>query len=331
MSFVPARWSAPGGYREFLRIAFPLILSTASWSLQHFVDRVFLTWYSTEALAASLPAGMTSFVVVSLFLGTASYTNTFVAQYVGAGRPERVGAALWQGVYLSVLAGLACLAVAAAAEPLFAAVGHDPGVRAGEVVYFRILCYGVFPLILSTVLSCFYSGRGRTWTVLGVNAVATAVNVVLDYGLIFGRLGMPEMGIAGAAWATNASAAASALLFLALLSRPDYRRRFGTWSLWRLDAPLFARLLRYGGPSGLNFMIDIFAFSLFVLLVGRVGTLELTATNLAFNINSLAFMPLIGAGVGLSTMVGQRLGKDDPDGAEYCTWTGFHLAVGYMA
>ena len=78
---IRSRWTAPGGYREFLVIAFPMILSTASLSIQHFVDRVFLTWYSTDALAASLPAAMPNFVFVSLFLGMAGYVNTFVAQY----------------------------------------------------------------------------------------------------------------------------------------------------------------------------------------------------------------------------------------------------------
>ena len=85
------RWRAEGGYREFLGIALPLILSTASWSIQHFVDRVFLTWHSTEALAAALPAGMANFTFIALFMGTAQYVNTFVAQYIGARRPERVG------------------------------------------------------------------------------------------------------------------------------------------------------------------------------------------------------------------------------------------------
>ena len=324
-----SRWSAPGGYREFLRIAFPLILSTASWSIQHFVDRVFLTWHSTDALAASLPAGLTSFVFVSFFLGMAGYVNTFVAQYVGAGRPERVGAALWQGGYVAIMSAAAGLLVALLAVPIFDLVGHEERIRANEVVYFRILCWGMGPLILSTSLSCFYSGRGRTWSVLGVNAAATGVNIVLDYGLIFGHWGLPEMGLRGAAWATNTAATFAACLYLLLLARPSHRRRFATYAAWRLDRALFGRLLRFGGANGVNFMLDIFSFTFFVLIVGRVGTLELTASNLAFNINSLAFMPLIGAGIGLSTMVGQRLGADAPDAAEYCTWSGLHLALAY--
>lgn len=330
LSYLRNRWRADGGYREFLVIATPLVLSTASWSIQHFVDRVFLTWYSTEALAAAMPAGMVSFVIMSLFLGTATYVNTFVAQYVGAGHPERVGPAIWQGVYMSLGSGAVGLAAAGFSAPLFDIVGHDVAIRDEEVVYFRVLCYGIFPAILASTLSCFYSGRGRTWTVLGVSAGATVVNIALNYGLIFGAWGMPEWGIRGAAVATNLSALFTAIVYIALIMQSDHRRAFATLEGWRPDRDLFGRLLRFGGPNGLNFMLDILAFSFFILVIGRVGILELTATNLAFNINTLSFMPLIGAGIAVSTMVGQRLGRDEPDAAEYCAWTGFHLAVGYM-
>jgi len=327
---VQRRWNAEGGYREFLLLAFPLILSTASWSIQHFVDRVFLTWYSTAALAAALPAGLTNFIFLSFFLGVAQYANTFVAQYGGAGRPERVGPAVWQGVYLALLSGVCGMGLALFSDPLFALVGHDPAIRQEEITYFRVLCYGIGPFVLSTAGSCFFSGRGQTWTVLWVNVAGTAINVVLDYCLIFGKWGFPAWGIRGAAWATNLSSVGAALLFFGLMLRQSYRREYATLRGWKPDAELLRRLLRFGGPNGLNFMLDILSFSLFVLLVGRIGTVELAATNLAFNINSLAFMPLIGGGIAVSTMVGQRLGQNRPEAAEYCTWTGFHLALFYM-
>ena len=91
---------AEGGYRQILLIAFPLILSTGSWSLQHFVDRMFLAWYSPAALAASTPAGILNYTLMSLFIGTAGYVSTFVAQYIGAGRDERIGPTVWQGLYV---------------------------------------------------------------------------------------------------------------------------------------------------------------------------------------------------------------------------------------
>ncbi len=330
ITYIRHRWSASGGYREFLVIAFPLILSTATWSIQHFIDRVFLTWYSTEALAAALPAGMTNFIFVSLFLGTATYINTFIAQYIGSGRSERVGPAVWQGVYLAVISVIFGLGLSFIATPLFDWIGHEEVIRNNEATYFRILCYGIGPLILSASMSCFYSGRGKTWTILCVNLIATSINFILDYGLIFGHWGLPAWGIRGAALATIIGTLSSALMYLILILQPQYREQFATLSGWKLDIKLFLRLLRFGGPNGVNFMLDILSFSFFVLIVGRLGIIELAATNLAFNINSLAFMPLIGAGIAMTTLVGQRLGRNKPEEAEYCTWSGFHITLIYM-
>ena len=323
MGRIARRWGAAGGYREFLGIALPLILSTASWSIQHFVDRVFLSWYSTEALAAALPAGMANFTFISLFMGTAQYANTFVAQYMGARRLTRVGPAVWQGAYVALFSGLLALLPAAFAGELFAFIGHDPGIRAAETQYFRILCYGTGPQVLSTAFSCFFSGRGQTWVVLAVNVVAISVNIICDYALIFGHWGLPELGIVGAAWATNIGLVVSALCFAVLFLGPRYRSEYATLRGWKPDLKLLLRLLRFGGPNGVNFMLDIMAFTFFLFIVGRLGPIPLAATNLAFHINSLAFMPLIGCSIAVSTMVGQRLGRDQPEAAEYCTWSGF--------
>src|ERR1700690_2919603 len=90
-------WNPPSGVCEVVRGALPLMVSTSSWTLMQFIDRLFLMAYSPDAMAASLPAGMLSFVTVCIFLGIAAYVNTFVAQYHGAGHPERIGLAVWQG------------------------------------------------------------------------------------------------------------------------------------------------------------------------------------------------------------------------------------------
>ena len=84
MKYLKSKWKSDGGYREVLVVAIPLILSTATWSIQHFVDRMFLTWYSPETIAAAMPAGMLNFTIISIFMGTAGYVSTFVAQYYGA-------------------------------------------------------------------------------------------------------------------------------------------------------------------------------------------------------------------------------------------------------
>jgi len=331
MRQLKSRWKTPGGYREVLAVAVPLVLSTATWSVQHFVDRMFLTWYSPEAIAAAMPAGMLSFTVISLFMGTAGYVSTFVAQYYGAGRRHRIGPALWQGIYISLIGGLVMLCIIPLAEPAFRLIGHSRSIQPNEVVYFQTMCLGGGAYIGSYALSGFYSGRGKTWPVMWVNAATTVVNLVLDYVLIFGRMGFPELGIRGAAIATVAAGVFSMLVFLALLLSGGNESEYHTRSGWRFEQGLFRRLLRYGFPSGMQFFLEIAGFTGFVLVVGRLGTASLAATNIAFNINTLAFMPMIGCGIAISVLVGQYLGARKPEIAQTATYSGFQVTFFYMA
>lgn len=327
---VSSRWSGVGGYKEVLKIAGPLILSMGSWSLMHFIDRIFLTWYSAEALAASLPAGLLSFAFGSFFMGTAGYVNTFVAQYYGAKQFDKVGSAIWQGIYFSVVAGVLMLALLPGAVWIFDATGHPEELRALEVVYFRILTGGIGATFIMSAVSTFFSGRGDTWLVFGVNVVVVALNIVLDYAWIFGYWGFPREGIAGAAYATVIAQVLGCVLFFAFMLRKPFRQKYHTLKGWRFNWVMFKRLWKFGAPNGLQFMVEIMGFSLFVLLVGRLGTLELAATNLAFNINTLAFVPMLGVGIAVSTLVGQYLGDNQPEPAERSTYSALHLSLFYM-
>ena len=324
------RWRRQNGYRQILVIAIPLILSTASWSIKLFVDRVLLSWYSADALAASLPAGMLNFALMSLFIGTAGYTSTFVAQFYGARRFERIGPAVWQGFYVAIFGGAVLVALIPFAGQFFDFVGHDPAVARLEVTYFRILAVGAMPAIASAAMAGFFSGRGHTWPVLWVNVMSAAVNIALDYVLIFGHWGFPELGMAGAAWATVASSSAQLLTFIFLLRRPDHNLRYNALKGWRFERVLFGRLMRFGFPNGLQFFIEMIGFAAFVLFMGRLGTDALAASNLALNINLLAFMPMIGVGIAVSVMVGQSLGSNRPDLAERGVSAALHIAFLYM-
>ncbi len=288
-------WNCEGGYREVLKIAFTLIISTGAVSVQHFVDRMFLTWYSSEAIAAVTPAGMVNFTIMSLFIGTAIYVTTFVAQYFGAGQDDKIGPAIWQGIYVALIGGLVLLILIPFAEKFFDLVGHEELVRYYETRYFQILCLGAAPAIAASAMSGFFSGRGETKIVMWVNVFATGVNIILDYILIFGNFGFPELGVTGAAIATISSYCCVFLIYFGLFSSRANNTRYGTLSGWRLDVDLFRRIMIYGFPNGVQFFLDISGFTIFILLVGRMGTIYLAATNIAFNINSLAFLPMITA------------------------------------
>lgn len=322
-------WTRPCGGRAVLALALPLIISMASWTVMNFTDRMFLLWYSTPSVAAALPAGMLQFTVLCLPLGIASYVNTFVAQYHGAGRPHRMGPAVWQGVWIGLLAAPLFLATIPLAPRLFQLAGHQAEIARQETIYYQVMTCGAAGSVIAGALASFFTGRGVTRVVMLVDSSAALLNVVLDYAWIFGHWGLPELGIAGAAWATVVSIWSRVAIYGLLLARPSYRQTYGFGTGWRVDPALVRRLLRYGGPNGLQLLVEISAFSLFLLLVGRLGEESLAATTLAFNVNSLVFVPMLGLGVALTTLVGQELGQDRPHLAARGAWTSFVLAGAY--
>ena len=324
-------WRGPGGGREVLAIAYPLILSQMSYTLETFLDRVFLTWYSPEAVAGAVTGVFSTWAPMGLCIGTAEYLTTFVAQYSGAGRPERVGPAVWQGIYFALLAGALIASLNPLAGPLFALAGHEATLQMHEVTYSRILMIGAFPIILMAALSTFFAGRGQTGVILKVNLLSAEVDVVLNYLWIFGHAGFPRAGVAGAAWSTVVAQALGAVVFLALILRAEFRRAYATLTGWRFEPALFWRLLRFGFPAGLQTSVEIVAFAIFLLIVGRFGVAPLAASSLAFSLNMIVFMPTLGIGVAVSSLVGRYLGGERPDLAERSTWSGLRISMVYMS
>jgi MATE family multidrug resistance protein len=313
-----------------LVLAYPLILSHITFTVQVFMDRLFLTWYSVEAVAGAVTGLFVTWALVSLFLGTGEYLTAFIAQYLGAGRPWRVGPAIWQGIYFSVAAGVVLAVLHPLSGPLFALAGHDPLVQAHEVTYSRILMLGGLPIVLMATTATFFTGRGRTKVVLVVNASVTALDMALNYLWIFGHGGFPRAGVAGAALSTVLAQAVGAAVYLALVFAPAHRRQYGTGRSWRLEWPLLGRLLRFGLPTGLQYAAEIMAFAVFMMIVGRIGTAELAASGLAFNLNMIVFFPAIGLGVAVSTLVARYLGAEQPAVAERAVWSALWMSQAYM-
>jgi len=323
-------WRRPGGYREVFKISLPLIISMSSHTVMLFTDRLFLGRYALDTLAASVPAGSLAFMFMCFFMGVVEFTNTFVAQYVGAHLSRRVGSALWQGIYLALAAGILLAGLAFVGESLFRLAGHAPRIQELETVYFRILMLGAVFGLLQNALSCFYSGRGLTMPIMVVNVIGVALNVPLNYLLINGYWGFPELGMSGSALATVASSAVMLLLYIVVVFREQNDRVYGVRRMWAFDRVLFGRLLKFGTPAGIQFFVDFFGFTIFLLMVGRLGRDALAATNIACSINLLAFMPMIGFSIAVSTLVGQAIGRGCPEDGVAATRSALHLTCAYM-
>ena len=322
--------SGPGGYVEVVKVAGPLIAATASITVTLFADRMFLSWYGQAAVAAATPAGITFFTICSLFMGTAQYVNTIVAQHYGAGDYRACSRAVWQGMIFSAAAAPLILACIPLGSLIFNWGGHGEKLIRLENQYFSILMMGGMLLPVHASLAAFFSGRGKTWIVMWGHVLGNAANIVLDYILIFGRLGFPEMGIRGAAIASAVTMIIPAVFWLTLILSARYQEKYKTRKEFRFDRRLFSMLLRFGGPSGVQFFLDVAAFAVFVILIGRLGEHELAASNNVLSIEMLSFLPMVGMSIATATLVGNYIGSQQLHLAEQSVSSALKLALGYM-
>ncbi len=237
---------------------------------------------------------------------------------------------MWQGIYIGVFGSIIVALFYPLAPLIFNNIGHAAELQPLEITFFQILCLGSAGPIVSAVLAGFFSGQNKNWPVMWANLLTTLINIILDYFLIFGHAGFPRMGIAGAAWATVIAGIFPVCFYIFLMFSSENDKKFSTRSGYKIDLKLIKRLLMFGLPSGIQFFIDVAGFSLFLLVIGRLGITQLAATNIAFNINTVAFMPMMGTGIAISMLVGQYLGNNEEKLAQRSAYSGFHLTILYM-
>ena len=346
-NFLSHWWSQPAGCREVLKIAIPMIISSGAWAIMNFADRAMLTWYSGNtaavfanatdvpgvpvgsATAAAAAAGSLFFVMTSLPFGIAMMVNTFVAQYYGAGQHRHIGPIVWQGIFF----GMAVAPLYLLAKPLFLVIfhqmGHDPVLFVLEERYLHYALFAVGANVAGEAVAALFVGRGKTQTVMIVNVSAVLLNILLDYLMIFGKWGLPEMGVGGASLATTICVWLRFFAFFTLIFITTGKRdQFGFLNGCRIDFPLMRRLMRFGLPGGIEFFMENAGFGAFILLMGKISTQAMAATSIAFSLNALSFLPLIGMGIAVMSMVGRYLGENKPELAQRATLTA--LALGTM-
>jgi putative MATE family efflux protein len=294
----------PGGFREVADLAYPVVLTQMS----AMVGRLGATELASVGFGA-----IWLWTLFSLFYGTASGVQTFVAQADGAGESGSCGRWTWQGLYTLLPAATLTVAVLATqVERAVAALGPSPEMQSAAAAYISTRLVGEVGFTAVMVLTSFFRGLGDTRTPLYVSLGANAVNAVLDYGLIFGELGMPRWGVAGAGAATAAGQwIAAASLFMAFRRR-SLRQRYGTEPV-APRASEIRRFLRTGAPIGGQWCIAMTSFAVFTTVVARMGDTSMAASQAFLMLLSLSFMQAIGVSIASSTLVGRYVGARDPD------------------
>lgn len=332
-------WTRPCGGLEVMRLAVPLIISAGSLSLMTFTDRLFLMWFHRDTMTASMQAGLTFWMVVSLFHATAAYATAFVAQYHGCGHYERIGPVVWQGLYFSLFLAPLYIVGEPAIQALFDLFGHDPALARYERAYMHLLLWSAGAAIACESLASFFYGLEKMRVVMYVNIAMVLLNVVLDAGLIFGYCGLPRWGLEGAAIATVISQWVRLLLLFVLVLREDgWECKYNFRTGFALNLRLLGRMLYYGVASGVQVFADAAAFTVFVLLISSetfaangLGKDAGNASSIAFTLNMFTFLPIVGTGIAVTTLVGNQIGHKRPNLAARAAITAFTIGTVYSA
>jgi MATE family multidrug resistance protein len=316
----------PGGLREVATLAYPVVLTQISITTMHLVDSAMVGRLGPSELAAVGFGGVWIWTALCFFIGTTNSVQTFVSQDFGAERHDRCGFWAWQGLWAAVpMVAIGVGTLLLFLEPLLQWLAPSDLMRPLAQSYMSQRLLGSVGLTAATVYSCFFRGLGDTRTPMYATILANLVNVVFDYGLIFGRLGMPEWGVAGAGTAT---ALGEWVYFFALLwafHRREVHHRYAT-GLAPVDRGAIRRLLRTGFPIGGQWMLEMLSFAVFLTLVARMGDAPMAASQIFIALLSISFMQAIGLSIGVSTLVGRYIGAERPDAVTASFRSGLKLA-----
>lgn len=323
------------GVREISQLAAPIILGMMSWTLMQFVDNLMVARVSKEALAAVGSAGIWSYLLAGMFIGTCSCVATFVAQSIGRGRPEETAQYAWHGVYFALLGGVAALALWPLAPGLFGMMGHSEEVTRLETVYFQIRLVGFVFLAWAAGLTAFFQAIHRPLLPSLVAIGCNLLNAVLDYVLIFGfePLGIPRLEVVGAAWATVIATVMNALVLHAVFVSGPFHREYATraWTAARFQWQKLRELVRVGMPAGIAMTLDIAIWGIFIsIIVGRFGDEVLAAQTAVITMMHVSFMPAVGLNHALTAIVGKYIGQHDIPRAKARAYTATRMAAVYM-
>ncbi len=297
--------------RETLVLGLPLVGSHLAQMALHVTDTVMVGWYGVVALAAVVLGASSFFIVFVVGSGFAKAVMPMVASALGQDDETQVRRDTRMGIWLSIFYGLVVYPLFWWSKPILLALGQNPEVAAIAQDYMRIAGLGMVPALVVTVLQSYLAALHRTQVVLWVTLAAVGLNILVNWALIFGNWGFPEMGARGSAVATVAVQVMS-LVVLALYAHllPELRRFHLFQRFWRPDWHAMGQVFRLGVPIGLTGLAEGGMFQASALMMGWIGTVELAAHGIALEVAALTFM----LHVGLSSSATIRVARFDGQG-----------------
>lgn len=299
-----------GHARAIIVLGLPLIGSHVAQMAINLADTMMMGWYGVPELAALVLASSLFFV---LFVSGACFAFAvmpMVARAAGAGDDRQVRRVTRMGFWTSGIYTAVMTPVFIWSGPLFQALGQEASISLLAQDYLRILVIGFLPSLLTMVMKSYLAAMERTQIVFLIAITGTFLNIFLNYVLIFGHFGAPELGITGAALASSIVQCLTFPVMAAYAGWKIPQHRL-LQRLWRPDAEVFMQVFRLGWPIGLTSLAEVGLFAAAAVLMGWIGTFELAAHGIAMQWASITFMVHLGLANVATIRAGNAMGRQD--------------------
>ncbi len=323
---------ARGELGGMLRLAGPVVAAEIGWMAMGIVDTIFVGRLGAEAIGAVSLGNALYFAGAIFAMGLLLGLDALVSQAYGAGDRERCHRWLIQGLYLSVVVCPVAMAVMWAVDPLSDHLGLNPVVLKQAKPYLRAVVWGTPALLVYAAFRRYLQGMGLVKPIMAALLSANVVNALMDWMLVYGKLGAPAMGVAGAAWATTVSRCymAGFLVVFALVHDARTGRGLVRSSL-KPDLAAIGRLFAIGLPAATHILLEVGVFATATTLAGMLDAVSLAAHHVVLDVASVTFMVPLGLANAGAIRVGQAIGRGEPTAAGRAGWTALALGAAFMA
>ena len=319
--------------RATVALAYPLVLTNVAQALIHATDDVLLGWVGARTLAAGT-LGINLYTAFLIFgMGLVTAAAPMIAREIGerAHSVRDVRRTVRQTLWAAFAIAIPFWLILWQAEPILLALGQEPALAANAARFVHTLQWGLLPYLFYLVLRAFISALERPGWALAIGIAAVILNALVNYSLIFGKFGLPALGLVGAGIGSSLS---NLFMFCALAVvvsvHPRFRRYHLFGHFWRPDWVRFRQVWKLGLPIAVTLGLEVTIFNAAVFLMGLIGASSIAAHAIAIQIAALTFMVPLGLAQAVTVRVGLAFGRKDKAGVARAGWTSFALGVGFM-
>jgi MATE family, multidrug efflux pump len=321
-----------GEFAPMLRLAAPVVLAELGWMFMGVVDTFMVGRLGPEAIGA-VGVGSSLFMALAIFgLGILLGLDTLVSQAYGAQRLDDCHRWLFHGTALAIALAVPLTIACFAVDAFLGVWGLDARVLPLTRQYFRVVLWSSLPLLLYAAFRRYLQALTLVRPVMIALVSANVINAFANYFLIYGGLGIPPLGVAGAAWATVLSRIymAGFLLITILIAERQFAIRLFEIPA-RLEMARCRRLVTLGFPAAMQAGLEVGVFAAATTLAGRFAPAQVAAHQIAMNMAAVSFMVPLGLASAAAVRVGHSVGRKDPAGTARSGWTAIIMGVGFMA